>query len=276
MKTFFLFFDIGWTLVYSEANDHAGKGPATTIVNRLLQGGGSPQWRDQRQAIKHLLLEQNHQTATGWANALKDILSNTSGDTSALVQRETELIRETAEYAWKQQLKAPKPMPDANSIVQWALDIAGRQHHAPANNHYRIAGVGIISNITPPYFQGACKAVPALDDDRLVRVLSYEQGVSKPNTDLYGIARERMSQFLGTADANASVTPVMIGDSMKNDIEPAAALKFATVYLPYSPASPSEREQPSERGQPPERGQPSEKGHPPITNLPALLEACGH
>ncbi len=205
----FFFFDIGWTLVYSQANDYGGKGPAKTIA-ALLEARGymiaesGHQTALNRHALRAMTIEENHAAWGDWRDRLIDW-----GVTA-------EHATDIAQHVWKQQYMAPHAMPHADALLDSLLK--QRQHEAYA--------FGVISNISPPYFAGACARIPALANPKVIKVLSYKQECAKPDLELYKIARR--------AAESITLPLVMVGDSVKNDIEPAAQLGFSTVHLPYN------------------------------------------
>lgn len=85
----------------------------------------------------------------------------------------------------------------------------------------------LVSNIWPPFFEGFRKCLPELADS-CPAYLSYRLGLAKPDPAIYRHALVDL--------AAEPFACVMIGDTYRNDIEPAQRLGLKTIWLLHRPA----------------------------------------
>lgn len=91
--------------------------------------------------------------------------------------------------------------------------------------------LAVISNIWHPYLTGVQQHFGTLMDrfvDPALRFYSYREGIAKPSEALF-----RRALLAAKAEPHAAV---MIGDSYREDIEPAANLGLNTVWILHRPA----------------------------------------
>jgi HAD superfamily hydrolase (TIGR01509 family) len=92
--------------------------------------------------------------------------------------------------------------------------------------------LALLSNIWPPYLVAVRRHFGALFDalvPRALQVFSFEARDAKPSPALF----ERVLRAAGAAAGEA----VMIGDSLRTDIAPAAALGLKTVWVSPDPSA---------------------------------------
>ncbi len=155
------------------------------------------------------------------------MISNFSGPdeaAAALVDisgvKETQL-RAAVASIWRGQCADARPIPGAADALY------GLVHEG-----VRLA---LLSDIWPPYLESVREFYGDLFDQHIpsrLQLFSFREGISKPSTELVG-------QLLDRAGAS-SAAAVMVGDSYRKDIEPAAALGLHTVYIRPDTASPRE------------------------------------
>lgn len=151
--------------------------------------------------IHHILMTSDCAGPDEAADALVEIAD---ADTGAL--------RSAVHDVWNMQRSDAQPLPGAlRALAQLAHD--GAQ-------------LALLSDIWPPYLESVRIAYGELFDrsiPRQLQLFSFREGERKPSTALVA----RLLDRGGRTPARA----VMVGDSYRKDIEPAAALDLATVLV---------------------------------------------
>jgi HAD superfamily hydrolase (TIGR01509 family) len=170
-------------------------GPASRIASRLGLSG------DQRRALGHAVMT----TDFGTAEEVCAFVESRFGV-------EAETARRVSGDVWSDQEQDAHPVPGALEAMT-RLQAEGWR-------------LGLVSNIWQPYFQSACRHFGEFFDRHIpsaLRLLSYQFGYAKPSPEIFAAA-------LGRAGVPATEA-VMVGDSYFDDIQPAAALGMATVWV---------------------------------------------
>lgn len=155
----------------------------------------------EKERVNAALMTRDFVDAAAVAGFMRDELGSTSPDVEA-----------TVSDIWNAQLTEASTIAGAlESLKAWAD-----------------TGVTIclISNIWQPYQVSAINALgPALDDlaPASGRIYSYQIGVAKPT-------REPFLRALAIANC-APAEAIMVGDSYREDIEPAIALGLSTAWI---------------------------------------------
>ncbi|NHA69342.1 HAD family hydrolase [Phycicoccus flavus] len=121
-------------------------------------------------------------------------------------------LRAAVGDVWEAQRHDARPVPGALSALTALVD-AG-------------IGLAVLSDIWPPYLASVRDAYGAFFDEHVPEALqtfSFRVGTGKPSPE--GLAR--LLSRAGVAPGAA----VMVGDSVRKDLEPAAALGVATVHV---------------------------------------------
>jgi HAD superfamily hydrolase (TIGR01509 family) len=131
--------------------------------------------------------------------------------------------------------RTDRPVEAIVAEVWAAQEVGARPVDGAAEALLRVARQGVrfavISNIWEPYLRAAHRHFGAFLDDVVpaaLRLYSFQQGTAKPSPEMF----ERALRA-------ARVPPercVMVGDSYREDIEPAATLGMGTVWLLHRPA----------------------------------------
>ena len=121
-------------------------------------------------------------------------------------------LRSAVHAVWDSQRSEAVPLPGALDALQRLVD--------------RGAQLALLSDIWPPYLESVRVAFGEFFDQHIPRerqLFSFREGTGKPSTAQV----DRLVAGAGTTAA----TSVMVGDSYRKDIEPAAALGLGTVLV---------------------------------------------
>lgn len=175
------------------------KGPATQIAKLVALS------RDHKHALHDALMS----TPFTGPDEVTAFLHDLTGDHSPTV-------REAVEQVWRAQEIAAEPWERAREALE-ALHRAGSRF-------------AVISNIWPPYLASIRRHFPDFFGAWVAPELQFfscHEGHPKPSPVMF----ERALKTAGVAPARA----VMIGDSYREDIAPAAALGIRTIWLMHRP-----------------------------------------
>lgn len=188
MKRGVIFFDIGQTLVTG-----AAQSPRRLLASRL--------GLLEKEAIEvgRLIMTHSSDEPSKLVEALGAILS----------RLEREFIRDVVETTWSEQIACVREIEGATELAH-TLKALG-------------FGLGLISNIWHPFYQGFCLACPELNELIDYRLLSYRLGIKKPSPDLY-------RQAIEMAGASPS-TCWMVGDTYELDMAPARQVGMKTLWV---------------------------------------------
>ncbi|MEO5329387.1 MAG: HAD hydrolase-like protein [Magnetococcus sp. THC-1_WYH] len=182
----FVFLDIGFTLL---------GGPSQGPAGRLMKHLGLP--LDAKDPLNHLLFD----TPLEKPEALADHIARDYG------LKKENILPFIAEL-WDKQVHEAYPLPGA---------VAGLQR-------LREGGIpfGFISNIWAPFLAGFARCFPR-EFKECPLFASYQQGVAKPNLELFLIALRHMGL--------KPQETVMIGDTYAADMAPALELGMKTIWI---------------------------------------------
>ncbi len=156
--------------------------------------------------------------------ALRDALMTTALDAP---EQLGSLLSERMGVERDRALRAARHMWDAQSSEAHALDGAETTLRDLAQGGNRLA---LLSNIWYPYLASVRTNFGDLFDEHIppeLQLFSFREGLAKPAPELF-------LRLLDRAGAEAHEA-VMIGDSYREDIEPAAKLGIATIWVLHRP-----------------------------------------
>ncbi len=202
MRRPFLWIDIGWTLVYtsSESPGAGVPGPGESLRRQL---GLPPSAREQ---LDRIVFEKNLRTPQALTKALTEELARHGPLREG--PQEGIGLEACVQNFWRHQRKAPEPAAGAGAFLSW-LRAQGWEY-------------GLLSNITPPYWEGVVELFGRLVTE-VPRVLSFEQGQSKPRRALFHQAE--------ALAARSGAELAILGDDMNKDILPALGRGWAAVHV---------------------------------------------
>jgi HAD superfamily hydrolase (TIGR01509 family) len=156
--------------------------------------------------------------------ALRDALMTTALDTP---EQLSDLLSKRMGVERDRALRAARDMWEAQSHEAHALDGAETTLRHLARGSNRLA---LLSNIWPPYLASVRACFGDFFDARIppeLQLFSFREGLAKPAPELF-------LRLLDRAGAEAHEA-VMIGDSYREDIEPATKLGIATIWVLHRP-----------------------------------------
>jgi HAD superfamily hydrolase (TIGR01549 family) len=117
--------------------------------------------------------------------------------------------REKIKTLWYRQEKDAKEIEGATETVQYCKQKGLK--------------IGLISDIWKPYYKSFEKACPKIATLIDTAALSFQEGIKKPNTLLF-------TKALSALNTKPEET-LIVGDTYKNDIEPAIKLGLRSVWI---------------------------------------------
>jgi HAD superfamily hydrolase (TIGR01509 family) len=204
--------DLGSTLV---------EGPSRGPARRIAELAGLDEVT--KRSVHRQLMTADYACADEAAAAVRDRLERAAaaaGGTAGQAAQSAAAVGAAVERAvvqvWQAQEHEARPLPLVGEVM---AELVARG--------WRLA---LLSNIWVPYLRSVRSLFGDFFDRHIpggLQVFSCREGLAKPEPELF----RRVLQRAGTTAADA----VMIGDSYRKDVQPAAALGLRTVWLLHDP-----------------------------------------